>query len=303
MTHADFHDALRPKVQGSWNLHVVSLEKALPLRFFTLLSSASGIVGNMGQANYAGASVYLDALASYRRDQLHLPACSVDLGVIEDVGYVAAHGDVSEKLGSRQWATISEGLLRRILEYSIYQQDGQRQTVTASSLSPVRMSSAQIVAGIPVPQPSGSELLRDARFQALHTSSSSRMTTDTGSISSAGGTQEDAKAIKDLLLALRAPPGGEGSSTTSTSPSPDVQAAALAVLQRRFARALRLDEADMDPSRPPRAYGLDSLAAVELRNWARAALGVQLTSLDIVNAGSMVALCGKILGRMVDVKA
>ena len=295
MTHADYHDALRPKVQGSWNLHVVSLEQTLPLRFFTLLSSASGIVGNMGQANYAGASVYLDALASYRRDQLRLPACSVDLGVIEDVGYVAAHGDVSEKLGSRQWATISEGLLRRILEYSIYQQEGQRQqesTTAASSPSPVRISSsAQLVTGIPVPQPSASELLRDARFRGLHTSSSTRMDTDTGR----AGTHADAKAIKDLLLALRAP----GGSTTS----PDVQAAALAVLQRRFAQTLRLDEADMDPSRPPRAYGLDSLAAVELRNWARAALGVQLTSLDIVNAGSMVALCGKILGRMVDAKA
>lgn len=59
----------------------------------------------------------------------------------------------------------------------------------------------------------------------------------------------------------------------------------------------------MDPSRPPRAYGLDSLAAVELRNWARGALGAELMSLDIVNAGSMVALCGKILERMVDAKA
>lgn len=293
MTHADYHDALRPKVQGSWNLHVVSLENAPPLRFFTLLSSASGIVGNMGQANYAGASVYLDALASYRRDHLKLPACSVDLGVISDVGYVAAHGDVSEKLGSRQWATISEGLLRRILEYSICQQDGQRQATTASSLASARMSSAQMVTGIPVPQPSGSELLRDARFQGLHTSSS-RMNTDAERSSSAG-TQEDAKAIKDLLLALRA----KGGSATS----PVAQAAALAVLQRRFAQTLRLDEGDMDPSRPPRAYGLDSLAAVELRNWARAALGVQLTSLDIVNAGSMVALCGKILGRMVDAKS
>lgn len=302
MTHADYHDALRPKVQGSWNLHVVSLEKALPLRFFTLLSSASGIVGNMGQANYAGASVYLDALASYRRDQLHLPACSVDLGVIEDVGYVAAHGDVSEKLGSRQWATISEGLLRRILEYSIYQQDSQRQAITApsQSLSPARMSSAQIVTGIPVPQPSGSELLRDARFSGLHTSP--RTNTDTGPSSSspAGGSHEEAKAIRDLHLALRAPGGPSSSATTS---SPAAQAAALAVLQGRFARTLRLDEADMDPSRPPRAYGLDSLAAVELRNWARAALGVQLTSLDIVNAGSMVALCGKVLERMVGAKA
>lgn len=292
MSHADYHDALRPKVQGSWNLHVVSLEKALPLRFFTLLSSASGIVGNMGQANYAGASAYLDALASYRRDHLRLPACSVDLGVVEDVGYVAAHGDVEEKLGGGRWASISEGLVRRILEYSIYQQDGQRQAAASPSpLSSARMSSAQIVTGIPVPQPSGSELLRDARFRGLQTSSSTRMNTD----AERGGTHEDTKATRDLILALRAPGG--------SAASPDIQAAALAVLKGRFAQTLRLDEADLDPSRPPRAYGLDSLAAVELRNWARAALGVQLTSLDIVNAGSLVALCGKILGRMVDSKA
>lgn len=35
----------------------------------------------------------------------------------------------------------------------------------------------------------------------------------------------------------------------------------------------------------------------------RPALGVQLTSLDIVSAGSMVALCGKILERIVDAQA
>src|SRR4051812_19255861 len=73
------------KIQGSWNLHEV-----LPtdLDFFVLLASASGIVGNPGQANYAAGCAYQDQLAHYRRVQ-GLAATSIDLGAVTGVGYLA----------------------------------------------------------------------------------------------------------------------------------------------------------------------------------------------------------------------
>lgn len=55
MTTADFRDALKPKVDGTWNLHTL-----LPpdLDFFVMLASASGVTGTRGQANYAAANTY-----------------------------------------------------------------------------------------------------------------------------------------------------------------------------------------------------------------------------------------------------
>lgn len=68
---------LRPKVDGAAHLHRLTADR--PLDLFLLVSSAAGVVGNAGQANYAAANVFLDQLAHQRR-ALGLPAVSVSFG-------------------------------------------------------------------------------------------------------------------------------------------------------------------------------------------------------------------------------
>ncbi len=267
MTIEEFHTTISNKVQGTWNLHNASLLQKQPLDFFTLLSSISGVVGQKGQANYAAANVFMDAFATYRQS-LSLPAHSIDLGVIEDVGYVAEQAGMQKFFDKKYWTGINESVLRKILSYSIFQQ--------TAPFDPC--SSAQLITGIPVPQPEDSDLFRDARFGGLFISD------DAGG--TRGGSVDGSKDIQTFFLLQR-----------SGADAAVVLAAAVEVVNKQFTKTLRLEE-PLEPAKALATYGLDSLSAVEFRNWIRAELGAELTLLEITSATSLFSLCEKIVSKI-----
>ena len=66
MTREGLEPVLKPKIDGTLNLHNFCQDK---LDHFVLYSSASSMLGNVGQANYSAANAFMDALAGYRRAQ------------------------------------------------------------------------------------------------------------------------------------------------------------------------------------------------------------------------------------------
>ncbi|KAJ4371953.1 hypothetical protein N0V83_003726 [Neocucurbitaria cava] len=233
MTHQQWLEATRPKVQGSWNLH-----KRLPhVDFFISLSSFAAVYGNRGQANYSAAGAYEDALAFHRRAQGQR-ATTVDLGIMRDIGVLAETG-ITESL--KAWEKpygIREpefhALMERAIEGDINGTNG------AQVMTGLATGGSAIAAGIDVPF-----YLDSKRFSIM-----ARTGTQNLNASAA-----DASAPTHTIIAA-----AESLEEAAT--------AVISALVKQVAKMLQMPVVEIDVERFLHSYGIDSLVAIELMNWA-----------------------------------
>nr|QIX11475.1 polyketide synthase [Cladonia metacorallifera]UUR48181.1 polyketide synthase 28 [Cladonia metacorallifera] len=267
MSVEDWTASLRPKVQGSRNLH-----ECLPrnLNFFIMLSSCVGIMGNKGQANYAAGNTYQDALALHRRSQ-GLPATSIDLSWMHGVGVVAENIDLTNRLVRARNMGIRdmrEDELHTLLEAVISDTADSK----LSALPP------QIITGIStggmIERSGAVEIswMDDPRFSHLRN--------------------------MDLRRGTSTGPKNAGSQLKSQlKEAVDFPTAALAVreaLVAQLAQLTGLEATDVDITKPVHTHGVDSIVAVDLRAWARREVEAEIPALDILGGMPLEELAGRI---------
>ncbi|KAK3683390.1 hypothetical protein B0T22DRAFT_430696 [Podospora appendiculata] len=266
MTLAQYEGAVRPKVQGSWNLH----EHLGPnLDFFVMLSSIAGIIGNASQSNYSAGGAYQDALARYRAAQ-GLAAVSIDLGAVKNIGYVAEHQAVNDRLTRRGHRALSE------------------EEVLGAVESALLRDSPQVVLGIntaPGPQwdpNNASPMALETRFVPLRYREPSKAD---------GGASKASQRSGNLAGKLAAASSLDEAATLVAQE-----------LMRKLVDIFVLSPEEMQVTKSMAAFGVDSLVAVELRSLLALQAGAELSVFDIMQSTSLQTLAKTVASASIHVK-
>ncbi|KAF1951254.1 reducing type I polyketide synthase [Byssothecium circinans] len=270
MSVADWHHATAPKVHGSWNMHL-----ALPsgMDFFVLLSSVVGVGGNGGQSNYAAGNTFEDALARWRVARGE-KAISIDLGLVLGEGVVAENDKLMQHFLRRD--VVRPNSLEEIFALFEYYCDPGR--------SVLREDEAQIVTGLALP----ADILAKGRDMPIEFSPPmfsimrqvpSLSNPDALAVNGGGS---NAQSFKSLF--------------TVAADASEGAAIASAALRTKMSRLLGLKEEEIELTRPLSQYGIDSLVALEIKNWIGKEMGAELAIFEISGEGSLEGI-GRGVGR------
>ncbi|KAF2137744.1 uncharacterized protein K452DRAFT_321598 [Aplosporella prunicola CBS 121167] len=258
MTFDQFTAAIVPKVKGAQSLHKVFKDTALD--FFVMTSSISATMGNPGQANYCVANSYLDSLAWHRNSHLGLPATSLVLPMVLDVGVVAENEGIEEALSRKAMYGIDESEMLRGFEMAMLQRARNGPTTLGNSQIVLGLEPAYLAAAIESADSSDDVYwLNDARFQILR-AGVEEIRKDPESGSSGSG---------DFTAILKAAQA-EGLDS--------VLAAIAGNVTQKLSSMLLIPATDIEfDGSSVAAYGLDSMIGAELRNWLFKQFGLEIT--------------------------
>ena len=240
------------------------------------------MVGNRGQASYAATTGYLDAFSAYCNRQGR-PATTLDLGVIQGVGYVAERGGrllsvMDDYLGVE---VVREGEFLALLGAAIQGKIGQEgawHTTNGLRLKP----------NIPEPawlsEPKFSYLRRVHNYQQR---SGKLIANDTaGQTATATAT---ADKIADRLKNVCSLEQG--------------RRIAYEAIAAKLSETLGLAPDDITPDKTTASYGLDSILAVSVQNWIKERLVVRAPFLDLLLGGTLENLAEHVLRNSKIVKS
>ncbi|KAL7928957.1 putative polyketide synthase [Trichoderma chlorosporum] len=266
MTFEDYEAVVRSKISGAWNFHNALIDT--PLQFFIVLSSVAGIVGNRGQAHYSAANTYLDALVLHRRRK-GLAAASINLAAVEGVGYLAENAaKMSQVMKNLSDSTVGEAEVLALIE-------------SAMTGKVDCFCQGQVITGLGFDNASSMPFYAsDAKFSYLREA-----------LLAASGDANASLGSENLTICqqLRRCTTAEEAQDMVTSGLRDKLGAILMLPDEVM--AARQGNTSIT------AFGLDSLNAIELRNWIGKELQAHLQVLELLTSGRVADLAALVLKK------
>ncbi|MFE2053945.1 SDR family NAD(P)-dependent oxidoreductase, partial [Streptomyces sp. NPDC059459] len=254
LTRQRLDTVLRPKADAVRNLHKATLDR--PLRAFVLFSAAAGLLGRPGQGSYAAANAVLDAFAEARR-AAGLPAVSLAWGLWdEQTGMAGGLDDLALRVLRRDGiAAIPPEQGLELLDLAL---TGHREGPAV--LVPLLLDRAA--------------LRRTAKERGAATMSPLLHGLLPAALRRRDGTRAPAAADRH---GKEADPGAARIAGIVALDPAERSAAVLDLVAEQVAEVLGYTSAaEIEPERPFREIGVDSLAAVELRNRLSRLVGLRL---------------------------
>ena len=283
MSNEFWHTGIDPKLIGTWNLHRAIQGKDNRLEFFLMTSSISGSVGTATESNYCAANYFLDVFARYRRSQ-NLPATSVGLGMISEVGYLHENPEIEALLLRKGIQAINEDELLQIIDCAISQP-----APTSSVPAADPLSAAHILTGL---EPHGIKKMRAEGFDGTNPT----LNDPRAALLAATLDGEADSAMKnnsglpaELAAALDANDNNSGSDASILS-------TIISLIAKRFSNLVLVPVEKIDSAKPLIRFGMDSMLAAEFRTWFYQAFKVDVPFLTLLS--ETVTLEG--LGGMVE---
>ncbi|KAG6049140.1 Type I Iterative PKS [Claviceps sp. LM77 group G4] len=262
MTFQDYQEVVRSKINGTLHFDKALINEGVD--FFVLLSSVAGIVGNRGQAAYSGANTFLDAFARYRR-QRGLAAISLNLTAVEDVGYLASNASRKrEVLKNISGGSMSEKEVLALVDAALSGTICDDQSITGLDLN----------ASTSLPF-----WTDDGKFSILREKALASGFESASAISVSMSLAERLKCVKSLNEAIEMVASDIGG---------------------KLASILMMAPEDMEAQKDSMsitAFGLDSLNAIELRNWIGKELQAHLQVLELLTSGRLKDLAALVLNK------
>lgn len=257
MSHEQWGAGLDVKVRGTWNLHHSVSAQALD--FFVMFSSTAGTCGNTAQANYAAANTFVDAFAQYRH-QYGLPASTLVLGAVEKVGLLSRDPKLVQYCKNNGIYMLKEAEVLDALRRCI------RQPFLPSPDASKAQWSIPLVTGLgDTGPPSGLEKhqiwLRDTRFISYFNLQPLSPQADGSALNS---------QIRELANQIQRDP--------SILLLPETEVAVAKELAATITQHLPSSQVSEE------SLTIDSLMAIELRNWLRRNVGVEVPMAEMSKA-------------------
>ena len=225
-------------------------------------SSVSGVVGNATQAAYAAGNTFLDSFASYRNAR-GLPATTIDLGAISDVGYLANNPALRAAMQRQGFELTDKKTLMNLIHFAI--ENPRRPGLLSQS-----------VTGLGTWEEGSSlDSLNLPLFAHLR-----------GSTSRGAGEAKVAGSAGQLRNSLRQAKTLENASELI-----------CAAMVDKIASRAGVGVEHINIANPVSDYGIDSLVAVEIRNWISKEMGSTIPILELLANSPLSQLATKIAQR------